>query len=143
MFAKIVNEHTITRAPRVVYIGETTYTNPTAEIYAEAGYYEVVDGEIIDTPKKWYHLVDNYTLDDTRGRPIIIHTVTEEKDAEPYYEYLIVQYIREAYSINDELALQRQRDNSEDKRQEFETYNAFCDSCKERARADVAEWEQA
>lgn len=66
-----------------------------------------------------------------------------EKVEQPDYSELIVGFIREQYSINDELALQRQWDNSPAKKQEFIEYNNYCDDCKERARAEIAEWEAA
>lgn len=42
--------------------------------------------------------------------------------------------IRERYSINDELARLRQRD---EKPEEFAAYNAFVEECKAVAKADV------
>lgn len=48
----------------------------------------------------------------------------------PYKEQ-VVNKIRERYSIDDELAILRQRDT---KPEEFEAYNAYAESCKEEAR---------
>lgn len=47
------------------------------------------------------------------------------------YEEQVVAKIRERYSIDDELAILRQRDTKPD---EFEAYNAYAESCKEEAR---------
>ena len=47
------------------------------------------------------------------------------------YETLVVQFIRERYSLNQELALLRQRD---EKVEEFNTYNQFVEECKTRAK---------
>ena len=47
------------------------------------------------------------------------------------YSDIVVMLIREQYSLDDELALHRQR---EIKLEEFETYNAFCEKCKEKAK---------
>lgn len=47
------------------------------------------------------------------------------------YEERVVAKIRERYSIDDELAILRQRDTKPD---EFEAYNAYAESCKEEAR---------
>ena len=44
------------------------------------------------------------------------------------YNDLIVTRIRTKYSLDDELALHRQRDI---KTEEWEAYNAFCEKCKE------------
>lgn len=47
------------------------------------------------------------------------------------YEEQVVAKIRERYSVDDELAILRQRDT---KAEEFEAYNAYAESCKEEAR---------
>lgn len=47
------------------------------------------------------------------------------------YEERVVAKIRERYSVDDELAILRQRDT---KPEEFEAYNAYAESCKEEAR---------
>ena len=47
------------------------------------------------------------------------------------YEEQVVAKIRERYSIDDELAILRQRDTKPD---EFEAYNAYAESCKKEAR---------
>lgn len=75
-------------------------------------------------------------------KKIVQHFEYEKVDC-PDYSELIVNYIRERYSLNDELAIQRQEDNSPEKKQEFNEYNIYCDNCKERAKAEIAEWEAA
>ena len=55
-------------------------------------------------------------------------------ETEPYmptYEECVEQLIREKYSINQELAIQRQRDT---KPSEFEEYFAYCEECKSKAK---------
>lgn len=47
------------------------------------------------------------------------------------YEELVIELIREKYSIDEEFAILRQRDTKPD---EFEEYNAYCEECKDRAR---------
>ena len=49
----------------------------------------------------------------------------------PTYEEKVVNAIREKYTIDDELAILRQRDT---KPEEFAEYNAFCEECKVKAR---------
>lgn len=168
MFAKIINETTIEKAPRCIHVGATTFVIPNAAQYAAGGYYEVEEAEKPED-LKWYHLVSKYELQDVGdGSYTIKHTevddegketTTEEvftvemkkivqswdyvKDEKPDYGELIVGYIRERYSINDELAIQRQWDNSAEKKAEFNEYNDYCDGCKVKARADIAEWEEA
>lgn len=47
------------------------------------------------------------------------------------YEDLVVLFIRERYSIDEELAIQRQR---ETKISEFNEYNSYCEECKSKAK---------
>ena len=47
------------------------------------------------------------------------------------YEQKVVQLIRKKYSINDELAILRQKDT---KPEEFAEYNAYCEECKTKVK---------
>ena len=47
------------------------------------------------------------------------------------YEQKVVALIREKYSIDEELAIQRQR---ETKVSEFNEYNSYCEKCKSKAK---------
>lgn len=138
MFAKLINETTIEKAPRCIHVGATTFVMPTPEQYEAGGYYEVVEAEKPE-PRKWYDQVAKYELVDGK----LQQSWEYEKQPKPDYGDLIVGYIRERYSINDELAIQRQWDNNTEKKEAFNEYNEFCDNCKLRAKADIAEWEEA
>ena len=50
------------------------------------------------------------------------------------YPNLVSRLIRERYSVDDEMAILRQRDT---KPEEYEAYNAFCEECKARAKAEI------
>lgn len=50
------------------------------------------------------------------------------------YEQLVVSKIRERYTIDQELAILRQRDA---KPQEFAEYNAYVENCKAQAKEEV------
>ena len=50
------------------------------------------------------------------------------------YPNLVSRLIRERYSVDDEMAILRQRDT---KPEEYEAYNAFCEECKARARKEI------
>ncbi len=52
------------------------------------------------------------------------------------YEEIVSMLIREKYSLDEELAIQRQRDN---KVEEFEQYYDYCEECKAKAKEIVAE----
>lgn len=47
------------------------------------------------------------------------------------YEEQVVSLIRQRYSLDEELAIQRQRDA---KPEEFSEYFAYCEECKEKAK---------
>ena len=53
------------------------------------------------------------------------------------YEEKVVSLIREKYSVDDELAIQRQRDTKPD---EFNEYFAYCEECKQRAKENDKHW---
>lgn len=50
------------------------------------------------------------------------------------YKKMVEAFIRERYSVSDELAILRQRYT---KPEEFEEYNAFCEECKARAKSQT------
>lgn len=52
----------------------------------------------------------------------------------PTYEERVEQLIRERYSLNEELAIQRQR---ETKPEEFEEYFAYCEECKTKSKKEI------
>ncbi len=47
------------------------------------------------------------------------------------YEEKVVSLIREKYSVDDELAIQRQKDS---KPEEFKEYFDYCEECKQKAK---------
>lgn len=57
-----------------------------------------------------------------------------EISQEEQYKNRIVELIREKYSVNDELAILRQRDFKID---EFNVYNTFVEECKVTARREI------
>ncbi len=50
------------------------------------------------------------------------------------YENLIVKKIRQRYSVNEELAILRQRDEKPD---EFAEYNAYVEECKAAVKEEL------
>ena len=61
----------------------------------------------------------------------------KEKDPASFdelYENMIIRKIRAKYTINQELAILRQRDS---KPAEFAEYNAFVERCKNEAKAEL------
>ena len=58
----------------------------------------------------------------------------EEEPILPTYEERVVELIRAKYSVDDELAILRQRDT---KVEEFAEYNAYCEECKTKAKNEM------
>lgn len=62
-------------------------------------------------------------------KPFFLYT--KEEISQMKYSNLVVKYIREKYSQNDELAILRQKDS---KPEEFAIYNEYCEKCKNKAK---------
>lgn len=62
------------------------------------------------------------------------YVVSEAEPCMPTYEERVEQLIREKYSVNQELAIQRQR---ETKPEEFAEYFAYCEECKMLAKKEA------
>lgn len=58
----------------------------------------------------------------------------DAKSWDELYEHIVIKKIRKRYSVNQELAILRQRDT---KPAEFEAYNAFVEQCKAEAKAEM------
>ena len=52
------------------------------------------------------------------------------------YSTTVSSLIRKRYSVNDELAILRQRDSKPD---EFAEYNTYCEQCKAKAKSLIQE----
>ena len=63
--------------------------------------------------------------------PVTVETPDEEFKDTRLYSEKVVSLIREKYSLDEELALERQRDS---KPQEFSEYYAYCEACKQKAK---------
>lgn len=57
-----------------------------------------------------------------------------EVTPEQMYKDRVIELVREEYSVDDELAILRQRDTKID---EFNTYNSFVEECKVKARREI------
>ena len=90
--------------PRSIVIGNTTYIPPTDEQLVAAGY----EINIVEIPEPTPYV--------------------------PTYEERVVELIREKYTIDDELAILRQRDS---KPNEFAEYNEYCEKCKATAKEEL------
>ncbi|WP_418671306.1 hypothetical protein [Barnesiella intestinihominis] len=105
-------------------------------IYADNEREGLIDIGIIPKPeqKEGYNPVPYYRDGKIVYEYETIPEMPEEEEQpipEMTYEQQVVAKIRERYSVDDELAILRQRDT---KPGEFEAYNAYAESCKEEAR---------
>lgn len=98
------------------------------------------NNEICSTEGKYVHIVgtDNYFK---RGLAIGLSVEQcEEVDEVPNirneedYGNQVNDLIRRRYSLSEELAILRQKDEKPD---EYRTYFAFCEECKAKAKAEV------
>lgn len=64
-------------------------------------------------------------------KPIEIKLAKLNGTQERHYPYLVTELIRERYTIDEELAILRQRD---EKPEEFAEYNTYAEACKREAR---------
>lgn len=108
--------------------------------YWKQGFYDQpVEGAVEITEGKWRRLLDGQArgmeiVEDENGMPVL-----REPQPEPIvltYEQLVRQRIRERYSVDDELAILRQRDT---KPGEFEAWFEYAEQCKDVARQTIAE----
>ena len=61
---------------------------------------------------------------------LILKNISKDK----LYANLVSKLIRERYSVDDEMAILRQK---ETKPEEWQEYNAFCEDCKAKARKEI------
>lgn len=61
---------------------------------------------------------------------LILKNISKDK----LYANLVSKLIRERYSVDDEMAILRQRDTKPD---EYKAYNAFCEECKAKAKGEI------
>ncbi|MDR1181792.1 MAG: hypothetical protein LBL13_07420, partial [Bacteroidales bacterium] len=93
---------------------------------------EYQSGKWIKISKKQ---ADFYTTHPTASFLEIINMEMQEIiPPTPSYNELVSRYIREEYSMDDEIAIIRQK---AEKPEKFTTYYAFCESCKERAKQEL------
>ena len=95
------------------------------EFYLGTLYY--LNGEPLDPP------IEEHPWDFEEVSPEQLEEERRE-NLRPEYERLVDKYVREIYSVSDELAIQRQRDT---KPEAFDEYFAYCEECKERAKKEL------
>ena len=106
--------------------------------YWKQGFYdEPVEGGVEITDERWLELIDGQAAgmlitEDEQGSPVLTEYVNSVPV--PTYEQRVQQSIRERYSVDDELAILRQRDTKPD---EFAAYYEYAEQCKAQAKKQI------
>ncbi|WP_418411730.1 hypothetical protein [Alistipes finegoldii] len=106
--------------------------------YWKQGFYETpIEGAIEITDERWLELIDGQAAgmlitEDEQGSPVLTEYVNSVPV--PTYEQRVQQSIRERYSVDDELAILRQRDTKPD---EFAAYYEYAEQCKAQAKKQM------
>ena len=106
--------------------------------YWKQGFYdEPVEGGVEITDERWLELIDGQAAgmlitEDEQGSPVLTEYVNSVPM--PTYEQRVQQSIRERYSVDDELAILRQRDTKPD---EFAAYYEYAEQCKAQAKKQM------
>lgn len=100
-------------------------------------YDEPVEGGVEITDERWLELIDGQAAgmlitEDEQGSPVLTEYVNSVPV--PTYEQRVQQSIRERYSVDDELAILRQRDTKPD---EFAAYYEYAEQCKAQAKKQM------
>ena len=106
--------------------------------YWKQGFYdEPVEGGVEITDERWLELIDGQAAgmlitEDEQGSPVLTEYVNSVPV--PTYEQRVQQSIRERYSVDDELAILRQRDTKPD---ESAAYYEYAEQCKAQAKKQM------
>ena len=106
--------------------------------YWKQGFYdEPVEGGVEITDERWLELIDGQAAgmlitEDEQGSPVLTEYVNSVPV--PTYEQRVQQSIRERYSVDDELAILRQRDTKPD---EFAAYFEYAEQCTAQSKKQM------
>ena len=103
-------------------------------------YTKQIDGKTVIKPRNMIVVVkgDKQIINPTKEQILAdgweVYNPAPVEPYKPTYEERVELLIRSRYSLNDELAIQRQR---ETKPSEFEEYFAYCEECKALAKSEI------
>ena len=97
-----------------------------------------LNGKIVSKPKAIQTkngLVFNPTDDILKDAGYTLKNIKSIDSVKPIktYEQKVVELIRQKYSINDELAILRQKDQ---KPEEYQEYYNYCENCKQQVKQE-------
>ncbi|MEG0500209.1 MAG: hypothetical protein RR550_03690 [Rikenellaceae bacterium] len=107
--------------------------------YWKKGFYDEPQEGAVEITEEYYSELlnkqsDGYSIEEnSENYPVFVNVV--DPIVAPTYDELVEKYIREKYSVSEEFALLRQRNEKPD---EFQLYYVYAEECKERARSEMA-----
>jgi hypothetical protein len=140
----IINEYgNFMEIPKKITHNGRTYYNPRGEMCKQFGYYELIETDCpID--EKEYYLTYEMNENEQIVQVWVEVEVQEELIEEPQdtiidtptlsYKDVVISKVRMVYSIDDEIAILRQKDT---KPEEFEAYYNFVEQCKAEAKEEL------
>ena len=138
----IINEYgNFMEIPKKVTHNGRTYYNPRGEMCKQFGYYELIETDCPSDDKEYrltHILNDNEQIIQVwvEVEPQPEEEVQEVVIETPVISYkdLVIDKIRAVYSIDDEIAILRQKDT---KPEEFQEYYNFVEQCKAEVKAEM------
>lgn len=124
MFYKFIDKNTIQKAPKPLKMGSKDIFTNSEQIHNEREFYRLVNTEYPQDGKTYKPI---YTLENN----VIVKGWVETEDTRTYQER-VVNRIREKYSVDDELAILRQRDT---KPEEFAEYYNYVENIKHQEKS--------
>lgn len=107
--------------------------------YWKKGFYDEPQNGAVEITEEYYSELltgqsNGYMIEERNdGYPILVEIVPS--DIQAVYDELVEKYIREKYTISQEFAVIRQKD---DKPDEYQLYYTYAEECKMRARGEIA-----
>ena len=92
------------------------------------------DIEIVKDGFRTINPSEEMVLNDGWAEYVLPEPEINQPTLDELYRQRIVDLIRQKYSVDDELAIQRQRDT---KVEEFNEYNAYVEACKQKAHNEI------
>jgi hypothetical protein len=132
-YAKIENGN-VTFAKNIEIMGGKIIINLTPAQSIGMGYKEYISSPVPEG-RKWYAPEMRHIETDTQ----IIQEWEYVKTTEPEYKTLVVSKIREKYDMDDEFSMRYKDDNDPD----FIEYRAYVQECKEWAKQQIEEYNNA
>lgn len=93
---------------------------------------ELKNISVVKDGRRYYNVSEAMAFAD--GWEVYTPPVAAEESVEDYYRRRIIELIRERYTIDDEIAIQRQRYV---KPEEFEKYNDYVENCKQQVKEEI------